>query len=70
LMDMVASCAGTHSSSAAACQCGSNHNRWRQTLTKTSVGDWAAPMRRSVISSLVMMTIRTVEASWRQTTIL
>jgi hypothetical protein len=35
--DKVASCAGTHSSNAAACQCGSNHNRWRQTLTETSV---------------------------------
>jgi hypothetical protein len=33
-----ASCAGTRSSRAAACRCGSNHNRWRQTLTKTSVG--------------------------------
>jgi hypothetical protein len=30
--DMVAFCAGTHSSSAAARQCGSNHNRWRKTL--------------------------------------
>jgi hypothetical protein len=37
VVDMVASCAGTHSSSAAACQCGWNHNRWRETLTKTSV---------------------------------
>ena len=35
--DKVAFDAGTHSSSAAACQCGSNHSRWRQTLTKTSV---------------------------------
>jgi hypothetical protein len=35
--DMVAFCAGTRSSSAAARQCGYNHNRWRKTLTKTSV---------------------------------
>jgi len=37
--DKVAFDAVHPSSSAAACQCGSNHNRWRQTLTKTSVGD-------------------------------
>lgn len=35
--DMVAFCAGTHSSRAAARQCGYNHNRWRKTLTRTSV---------------------------------
>jgi hypothetical protein len=37
LVGMVAFCAGTRSSSAAARQCGYNHNRWRKTLTKTSV---------------------------------